>query len=245
MPVMKFHSPYEAAFLPIEVTAYMLYPADEKLRNAFLTRKMAEYTVFCASEDGLESIPIEVSKDLLETPATAGADAMESLALRGAVAGEILLNLIKLNASGEDASVNKAIHLGAKYFREAQNSLENKIASGQSSIRRAWSAFMPVAHFWAALQIRVQSSANLATPITPDSYLQELSLATELGKLAPKLTSKNARKPVRPPNKLWTLPCSVELPSCTFRCHGLDEQERDCLRSYKAPSISKYDRNSL
>lgn len=148
MPVMKFHSPYEAAFLPIEVTAYMLYPADEKLRNAFLTRKMAEYTVFCASEDGLESIPIEVSKDLLETPATAGADAMESLALRGAVAGKILLNLIKLNASGEDASVNKGnpprsqVFPGGPKLARKQDSLWTELYSTSMVSLHARSPFL-------------------------------------------------------------------------------------------------------
>lgn len=241
MPVMKFHAPYEAAFLPFEVTAYMLHPADEKLRNAYLARKMAEYTLRCANDDGLESVPVEVLKDLLESPTSAGTDAMESLAIRGSVAGEILLNLIKLTASGEDASVNKAIHLGTQYFQEARNSLGGRIAPGERSIRRAWSAYMTVAHFWAALQIHVQSTANLATPISSDSYLQQLSLGKELGKLAPQLTSKNAREPIWTPNELWTLPCTIELPICTFRCHGLDEQERNWLRSYKAPSISKFD----
>ena len=238
---MKLHAPYDAAFLPFDIAAYMLYPADENLRNAFLARKMAEYTLRSASEDGLESVPVEVLKDLLESPASAGIDAMESLAIRGSVAGEILMNLIKLSASGEEASVNKAIHLGAHYFQEARNSLGGRIAPGERSIRRAWSAYMPVAHFWTALQIHAQSTANIATPISPDSYLQQLSLANELGKLAPKLTSKNAREPICAPNELWTLPCSVELPGCTFKCHGLDEHEREWLRSYKAPSPSKYD----
>lgn len=241
MPMMKFHAPYEAAFLPFEVTAYMLHPVDEKLRNAYLARKMAEYTLLCAREDRRESIPVEVLENLLESPASAGTDAMESLTIRGSVAGEILLNLIKLTASGEDASVNKAIHLGTQYFHEAQNSLGGKISPSERSIRRAWSAYMPVAHFWAALQIHVQSAANLATPINPDSYLQQLSLGNELGKLALKLTSKNAREPICTSNELWTLPCSVDLPKCAFRCHGLDEQEREWLRSYKAPSASKYD----
>ena len=134
MPVMRFHAPYEAAFLPFEVTAYMLHPADEKLRNAYLARKMAEYTLHCANEDGLESVPVEILKDLLESPAPAGMDAMESIAIRGSVAGEILLNLIKLSASDEDASVNKAIHLGAQYFQEAQNSAEKRIAPSDRSI---------------------------------------------------------------------------------------------------------------
>lgn len=241
MPVMRFHAPYEAAFLPFEVTAYMLHPADEKLRSAYLARKMADYTLLCANEDGLESVPVEILKDLLESPAPAGMDAMESIAIRGSVAGEILLNLIKLSASGEDASVNKAIHLGAQYFQDAQNSAEKRIAPSDRSIRRAWSAYMPAAHLWAALRIHIQSTENLATPISPDLYLQQLSLATELGKLVPTLTSKNAKEPTLTPNDLWTLPYFVELPGCTFKCRGLDEHEREWLRCYKAPSVSKYD----
>ena len=241
MPLMKLHEPYDAAFLPLEVTAYMLHPADETMRKAYHARKTAEYTLLCAREDGLESIPMEVLTNLLESPIYTETDAMESLAIRGSVAGEILLNLIKLSASGEDASINKAIHLGGQYFQEARNSLGGRIAPGERSIRRAWSAYMPVAHFWAALQIHVQSTTNLATPISPASYMQQLSLGNELGKLAPKLTSRNAKEPICTPNELWTLPYSVELPECTFRCQGLDEHERARLRSYKAPSVSKYD----
>lgn len=242
MPAMKLQEPFEAALLPFEVSAYMLHPSNEKRRKAYFARKRAEYWVFRASEDGLESVPVNALKDLLENPITAVEDEIESLTIQGSVAGEILLNLIKLSANGEDASVNKAIHLGAQFFQEAKNSLGGEVeASGDRSIRRAWSAYKPVAHFWAALQIHSQSTVPPSTPINWDSYLQQLSLGNELGKLAPKLTSKNARRPVLSQNDLWTLPCFVELPGCVFRCDGLDEQEKDWLRNYKAPSIKKYD----
>lgn len=241
MPVMKFHAPYESAFLPVEVAAYMLHPSDENQRRAYLVRMMAEYTLWCANEDGLETVLVEVLKDLLEIAASTKTDTMESLTLRGSVAGEILLNLIKLNASGEEASVNKAIHLGAQYFQEAQNSLGGSIAPSESSIRRAWSAYMPVAHFWAALRIHVQSTENVSAPISPDLDLQQLSLATELGKLAPTLTSRNASKLICTPDDLWTLPHLIELPSCIFKCHGLEEDDLERLRCYTAPSVSRYD----
>lgn len=241
MPVMKFHAPYEAGFLPCEVTAYMLHPADEKLRNAYLTKKMAEYTLFCATEDGLESVPTEVLKGLLESHDSAQANAVEKLSIMGSVAGELLLNLIKLSASDEEASVGKAIHLGAPYFKEAKNSLGGRISPSKSSIQRAWSAYKPVAHFWAALRIQVQATANPATPISPDSYLQQLSLANVLGKLAPTLTSTHAGAPIYSQDVLWTLPNFVDLPGCAFNCLGLDDHEREWMLEYTAPSASKYD----
>lgn len=238
---MKFHATYEAGFLPCEVAAYMLHPTDEELRNTYLSRKMAEYTLFCATEDGLESVPTEVLKDLLESPGSAQANAVEYLSIMGSVAGELLLNLIKLSASDEEASVGKAIHLGAPYFKEAKNSLGARISPSKSSIQRAWSAYKPVAHFWAALRIHIQATANPSTTISPDSYLQLLSLAHELGKLAPTLTSTHAGAPIYSPDVLWTIPNFVELPGCTFNCLGLDDQEREHLRGYKAPSVRKYD----
>lgn len=243
MPVMKFHEPYEAAFLPCEVMAYMLCPADEELRNAYLKQKMAQYTLFCSREDGLEFVPIEVCEDLVESIAAAKTDEMESIAVHGSIAGEILQTLIKMAASGKEASVNKAITYGSHYFREARDSLGGKISHSESSLWRAWSGFKPVAHLWAAFQIHVHSTENLSMPINPNSYLQQLSLANELGKLAQKLTSKNAKKPIFSSDELWTLPSSVELPRCTFRSRGLDEQELEWLRrNHKSSSVSKYDK---
>ncbi len=242
MPVMKFHSPYELAFLPFEVTAYMLYPADEKLRNAYLARKNAEYSLRCAREDKRESVPIEVLEFLLENPYTAITGEMESIAIQGSIAGEMLLILIELAASGKEASVYKAITYGSHYFREARDSSGEEISHSKTSLRRAWSGFKTVAHLWAAFQIHVHSPGNLSIPINPNSCLQQLSLANELGKLAQKLSSKHAPKPIFSSNELWTLPSSVELPKCTFMPPGLNEQELEwLLRNHRSSSVSKYD----
>lgn len=243
MPVMKFYAPYEAGFLPCEVMAYMLYPADEELRNAYLKQKMAEYTLFCSREDGLEFVPIEVLEDLLTSRSIASTDDMKSIAIQGSIAGEMLLTLIKLDASVKEASVEKAITYCQHYLHGAQAPSGKKIAHQKRTLRRAWSGFKPVAHLWAAFQIHVHSPPeNLSMPINPNSYLLQLSLANELGKLAQKLSSKNAAKPIFSSNELWTLPSSVELPRCTFRSPGLDEQELEWLRrNHKSSSVSKYD----
>lgn len=243
MPMMKFHQPYEAAFLPCEVTAYMLHPVDEKRRNAYLAQKNAEYSLHCAREDKRESVPIEVLEFLLENPYTAITGEMESIAIQGSIAGEMLLTLVELAASGKEASVYKAITYGSHYFREARDSLGEEISHSKTSLRRAWSGFKTVAHLWAAFQIHVNSpSENLSMPINPNSYLLQLSLANELGKLAQKLSSKNAAKPIFSSNELWTLPSSVELPKCTFMPPGLDEQELEwLLRNHRSSSVSKYD----
>lgn len=243
MPVMKFQEPYEAAFLPCEVMAYMLYPADEELRNAYLKLKMAEYTLFCSREDGLEFVPIEVCEDLLASRSIASTDDMKSIAIQGSITGEMLLTLIKLAASGEEPSVYKAITYGSHYFHEARDSLGGEISHSESSLRRAWSGFKPVAHLWAAFQIYVHSTENLSMPINPNLYLQQLSLANELGKLAQKLSSKHAPRPIFSSSELWTLPSSVELPKCELKPHGLEEQELKWLRrNHNMSSASKKDK---
>lgn len=207
--------------------------------SLYLAQKKAEYTLYCADEDGIERVPTKVLRELLEISGSTYTHDMENLCLQGAVAGEILLNLIKLNASDEEASVNKAIRLLDLYFKDAKNFLGSSIASSLSSIRRAWSDYKYVAHFWAALRIHVESAENLAAPIGPDSYLQLLSLATALGKLAPTLSSTHAPKRIYKPDSLWVLPHFVQLPNCSFKCHGLDHHERAWIRKYKAPSVSK------
>ncbi len=241
MPIMKFHAPYDAAFLPFEVTAYMLHPADEKQRNAYLARKMADFALHCSIEDERESVPIEILKDLLQSPAKAEVDAIESLTIRGSIAGELLLYLIKLSVSHEDPSVGMAIHLGTQCFRGVKKSAGRRIASSERTIWRIWSSYKSVAHFWAALQIHVQSTSDLSNSISSDSFLQLLSLANELGELTKTLESNRAKETAYAQDELWSLPYFVELPTCAFRCHGLDDQERNWMRSYTALSPKKYD----
>lgn len=236
MPIMEFHAPYETAFLPCEITAYMLFPKNALQRGAYLAKQMAEYTLKQAQEEECDFISAEVLQNLAESNAVCAPNITEHIVKQACVAAEIFLNLVKLNSSGEDASVNKAIHLGGKYFKEALSLTAGKISSSESSIRRAWSAYMPAAHLWAAYTIISESTEN-----NSESYLQQLSLAHQLVKLAPKFSSKNAKEPLFSSDELWIIPDFVELPECSLMCHGLSEGEQEHLRSYVAPSLSKYD----
>lgn len=239
MPTMNFHSSFEAAFLPFEVAAYMLYPSDEKLRNAFLAQKMADFALHCSIEDELESVPIDILKDLLENPEKSGMDTIEKFVIRGSIAGEILLYLIKLSVSNEDPSVGMAIHLGTHYFSGVKNTSGRRIASSKRTIWRIWSNYKSVAHFWAALQLHFQSTFDLSNPSDSDSLLQLLSLANELGELARTLESKRSKEAAYAQDELWSLPYFIELSGCEFRCHGLNEQERVWMRNYTALSPNK------
>lgn len=246
MPVMKFHAPYEAAFLPFEVTAYMLHPDNETKRNAYLALKMAEYTDFYTTQDGIDSPFLDVIKDLVEKTAPTIQEPMKILCREGTVAGEILLYQIKLSVSHEDPSVGMAKHLAAKklaaqYFSDLKKTDREKISNGNRTLWRRWSTYNSVAHLWAALQIQIQLTPDLSNLSSWDSYLKQLSLANELGKLKKTLKSNRAKQTDDADDAIWTLPSFVELPGCLFRCHGLDEEEREWMLDYKAPSAKKDD----
>ncbi|MNF58839.1 hypothetical protein D3C84_404110 [compost metagenome] len=225
MPAIKFYAPYEAPFLPFNITAYMLFPKDENLRESYMAQKLAEYTLFCADEDQIDSVPIEILKGLLINRNQANPDIRENIVLSGSTAGHILLNLIKLDASGEEASVNKAIYLGAEYFADAENAAGGKIASSdERHIRRAWSSHKSVAHFWAALQVQIQTDTKLTGIDSTDLYLRLPSLAKELSKIAITLTNKNAKGPIFKPDELWTQSSSPHAGSNTKVWKGTIEK---------------------
>ena len=236
MPIMEFHAPYDSAFLPYEITAYMLFPQDAPKRSAYLARKMAEYTLKQSQEDS-HLIPAEILQDLLENSTVSAPEITEHIVKQACVAAEIFLNLVKLHCSGEDASVNKAMFLGDSFFKHAQNKVMGKISSSESSIRRAWTAYKPAAHLWAAYII-----INDTAEHDSDSYLQQLSIAKELVKIAPKVSSKNAKEPRFSSDELWTIPDFVELPECSFLCSGLNEAERGRLPDYEKRSVSKHEK---
>lgn len=235
MPIMEFHAPYDSAFLPYEITAYMLFPKSSSKRSAYLAKKMAEYTLK-QSQDGSHLIPAEILQDLLENSTAGAPEITEHIVKQACVAAEIFLNLVKLHCSGEDASVNKAIFLGDNFFEHAQNKAKGKISSSESSIRRAWTAYTPSAHLWAAYIIINTAEHN------SESYLRQLSIATELVKIAPKVSSKNAKEPRFSSDELWTIPDFVKLPECSFLCSGLNAAERGRLPDYEKRSVSKHEK---
>jgi hypothetical protein len=241
MPEIKSYAPYETFFLPFDITAYMLFPNDNDLRESYLALKLAEYKLFCAEEDEIDSVPIEILEGLLSNRNQYKPHNSESNVLYGSIAGHILLNLLKLDVSGEGASVNKAIYLGAGYFADAENAAGGKIASSnERNIRRAWSSHKSVANLWAALQIQIQTDILFTGGSSADSFRRQLSLAKVLSRLAVKLTSKNAKGPIFAPHEIWTIPESIQLPTCRFKCQGLDRSDREMLKNYKVTSASKY-----
>lgn len=230
MPVMKLFAPNEPALTPLEVMAYMLFPANETLRKAYMTRHMAAYAIMCAKNEGRDTVSAAILRSLYEIPLELQPEANDQIVKDACVAGKIYLYLAKMNASGITPSLNKATHLADHYIRDAESEVGKKIAPHASSSRRAWYEFMSVAHLWAAyLQLcEAKRPTELAGP-------RHLSLAFQLYEYAPTLKASGHKKPVFTQDTLWTLPGPPPPP--LYAISGLSEEEQESLRSLSKRSV--------
>ncbi len=69
----------------------------------------------------------------------------------GLLAGDVLLNVYRIDNTGMPASVNKAVFLRA--------SQDNDAPVSERKVRHAWSDYRSVAPFWAALRLRQQANS--------------------------------------------------------------------------------------
>ncbi len=243
MPVMEIYADSES-FLPLNVFAYMFYPNDEGSRQAFIAHKCGEIALRIAQESNADevSLPTGLLDIILATRGAAFHKAEPATIALGAVAGQILLRLIEMDIAGEEASVNKAIHLAIPSFERAVSQSGNKVTA--TSIRRlriAWAEHLSVAHFWAAIQLA-------ADPVHQDHWaaamqddpLRILALARDLLRAAEGITNKHAKDPIISRKDMWTLPDTIQLPGQQMACDGLSDEQRERLKTYTARDMTNY-----
>jgi hypothetical protein len=236
MPIMELYAPEEPDFLPLNVMAYMLFPSTESepSRKAYLAREWAKYVVMRADERGQRNVPIEVLRDVLGVDRETVQEASDSLVKRGCVAGELFTYLVRLSCSGIEPSLNKATHMADEYFVHAVNEVGTKISSSHASTRKAWYAFNPASHLWAAFLHLHANGADL-----PLIGLKLPALAEKFSALAPTITDSDNQTVVFSDQELWTLPSTIELPEVEVRILELGPEEERRLKTLLKRSISK------
>jgi hypothetical protein len=139
----------------------MVYPTSPVERDLMFAVHMAR-AVKAMAEAGA---PAEIVKDWAQAFVRSGGgyrilaelseverlDRHEGYAIqRGLIAGELLWYIVRLEHSGYEGSVNKAVYLLEQILQKAKAQGNYHGPCNPASIRAAWSSHRSVAHFWAA-----------------------------------------------------------------------------------------------
>lgn len=238
MPTMEFFAGEDIPldFVLIETISYMLFPKSEGHRERYVAHRYGDFLLQGAT-DGAIAMPTEMFEAILrdnkpkevKTPS-------HSIISKGCIAGEILINLIELDAEGGETSVNRATYLAEDYFWKATNTKGNRSAvlAGEK-MKSAWSQFKSVSHFWAANNI-------IAADPNRDDWLQSivkdparfLAIAMKAKEKASVIKRYDGKGTIVPENNFWVLPSDIELPNCQWECTGLRDTQKEVNRRYKA-----------
>lgn len=136
----------------------------------------------------------------------------------------------------EEPSLNKAIFIAKEYAKKAKYGDGSKMPA-ESKIKDYWKEYMPVAYFWAALEInRVYSFVPDQSDCFSDKgFSQFLQVAAGIYDFGIKFIPKRAKpkKPIIDAEKCWILDRNIE------PLHLISDIKPDKLikklKKYKAP----------
>ncbi len=232
------------------VVRVMCHPDSEEDRREFL-RSIQAWTVAEAFTDEpplpTDMVPKDVRMALADGLSLHRAlpKAAKSAGYGGAVSGNILLFILRCaEHSPKDMSVLKAVDIiGRKLVRDGRRIRkqgEGTIAASRSAIMNAWTAFKPVAHFWAAtrlwqLEDRVTDWYYLLFRV--DDLLEFIALAEELRQRGEALYARGQKtldRSVLDPSAAWRVPDSLTLPNIEVTLPPLTDKEKSWLTEYRA-----------
>lgn len=231
------------------IRSVMLFPNNETLRNQNYAVEVAKYEVGnidCLTEKWIHSrtkeldIPIsaECIKLLIEAPSDSELKIIRvERTKQGIVAGQILASLYLMDRLKlEEPSLNKAFFIAKEYAKRAKYGDDSKLPA-ESKIKQYWKEYLPVAHFWAALEI------NRAYPFVADQsdcfsekgFTQFLQAAAGICDFGIKFIPKRAKpkNPILDAEKCWILDSSIE--PLHLKSDIKPEKFIKSLRKYKAP----------
>ena len=232
-----------------EVFAAMLFPRDAAQRNQYLavnaalwreqhadvpTKIMIEIHCFLPVGGLATLVQSDAAHTIKERAAQAGAE--------GSIAGDMLLLIWQMFQEGtEKPSVNKAKHVLQHAYKTTVKTGEGlRTAANNAFFSRVWSAYLPVAHLWAAGHLTQHDPAipsgtpglgELLDPVLLPSFLARAELFRLFGE---RYIPHAQRAPLLPPSETWTVPVSFPLPDVTLPTIPLQPNERAALRSYRA-----------
>ncbi len=218
----------------IIVLSAMLYPSDEKRREAY---EAAVFQKSMLTENPEAPIPADIARLTFELGGESGItnDALKRFA-HGLVAGETLLCVLQLASFvPEHASLRKARRI-VKEFRVGPK-FEGRLSIPASAtpIERAWHNFKRVAHLWAAF-IPWWKAAEGNDVLDDDSLPGILADAKWFAEAGANHIPKRARGPILDRGGLWTIPDSPDIPNVSLEPPRMSQIELDWLRGYDSTS---------
>lgn len=231
------------------IRSIMHFPNDEALRNQNYAVEIAQYELgnidylaekWSTSKSLELDIPLnaECIKLLIEAPAHSEFKTIRlERTKKGIVAGHILGSLYLMNKFElEEPSMNKAIYVSKEFAKKAKYGDGTPMHS-ETKIKQYWKEYMPVAHFWAALEINRSYTfiPDQADCFSEKGFAKFLQVTAGIYEFGTKFIPKRAKikQPFLDPLKCWILDRDIE------PLHLVSDIKPDVLikilKKYKAP----------
>jgi hypothetical protein len=238
MPVLKILND-DDRLLPgnwagVLILSTMLYPSDEKRRDAYIAAVLQESI---RAQDSKSAIPAEIAGLTFDFGGGPGIekDAHNRLS-HGLVAGETLNCLLQIaEFAPQHASLRQAQFIVKKVRIKQKFATRIPIPASATPIETAWGNFKSVAHLWAAFiprWIELGDEEVLSDAMLPDF----LAVARWLAEAGANLTPKRGREPVLDKGVIWMIPDSPDIPTVHLKPPRMSELELDLLRNYNSAS---------
>ena len=137
---------------------------------------------------------------------------------RGFAAGHVLLLTLAAAQAGEKRK-------GIKAARSAvQSALRKRVGwrkgAGMSELKTTWQNFRPVAHFWAAQNLRPRPMRELRED--PPLFLVWLAVAEDLRRRGEAFRPLTGKTPILDPCTMWRMPAELALPEVKVKLPSVD-----------------------
>lgn len=231
------------------IRSVMLFPNDENLRNQNYAVEVADYeegNIERVTEKWIHSrtneldIPIsnECIKLLIEAPSESALKTIRTeRTKKGIIAGQILASIYLMDRLElEEPSLNKAIFVAKEYAKKAKYGDDSRMPA-ESKIKQYWKEYMPVAHFWAALELNrtYPFVADQSDCFSEKGFTQFLQAAAGIYDFGIKFIPKRAKlkETILDAEKCWKLDNSITL--LHLKSDIKPEKFLKTLKKYKAP----------
>lgn len=149
----------------------------------------------------------------------------------GQIAGGLLMLIMLLEQHNLQGSLGKAVHIWKRYPSSVFSDRRN-VPESPGALYKAWTAYKPVVHLWAAYRALVGSGRHF--PNFTEEVIALLSLSEAYRKFGEQYIPHARSTPLLPPEAVWRVPGGFP----TFHVQWapprpLTEIEQDALATYK------------
>lgn len=202
-----------------KIEAVMLFPNDSGLQDQAWDSCTADMVLSAIEEDRVEfddlREPGAVARMLRTAPRAVDLRTKAHQAYKyGLAAGQILIEMIVADARNEVVSMVRAKEKVSEHFTvlnaRSMSTIENTI----------WTAFRPVAHFWAAhVSLGLEAcdrDEEYPFPCGVNALAEFLGTAQSYLERGLSLRAARSARTVLVPDETWILPASLDLPRFVF-----------------------------